>query len=99
MDSWYKVTLPLSATARLQDAFASVFMANGAPVDAAMFGDENDLRNAIFYFSPGAFRIAGNLLSSYKAVKCSRPLQGSVALLVGDQSALYTLPAPTPDNS
>ena len=84
---------------KLQSAFETIFLANGGPPDAAMFTNDVDVDSVIYYFSPGALRIAGNLLTSYGAVPCSRPVRDSVALLVGEQSALDALPAPKPDRS
>jgi hypothetical protein len=95
---WYKVTLPSSECGTsgkgeaLRSAFESAFMANRSPKDAALFtNDSEDLKHCFYYFSPGAAAIAKALIETYKAVKCSAPVQGEVALLLGHADAPKTL--------
>ena len=68
MADWYKVTLSRdnpkvnNKASDLQNAFESAFTATGAPQDATLFsGYSEDRKNQLYYFSPGAARIAKNL--------------------------------------
>jgi hypothetical protein len=95
MASWYKVT---SADWDIQDEFASRWLASGGPKDAALFSVRNiKARNNDFYFSPGAARIAEDIIARYAGTECSRPVASgssilaTVSLLVGDQSAFSLL--------
>ncbi|MEQ8226942.1 MAG: hypothetical protein RIA64_02560 [Rhodospirillales bacterium] len=74
----------------IQEAFAAVFIALGAPPKAAMFCDEPTTPQPAFYFSPLAARLFPTILKTRGAVHCSAPKKGSVTLLVGegDPSAL-----------
>ena len=49
----------------LQDAFEAVSIVNRTPRDAAMFAEHDAVyRRYIYYFSPGAYSIAGALIDS-----------------------------------
>ena len=96
--SWYKVTLlPKDAgvggrAKSLQAALEILFMANAAPLDAAMFTNhDDDFKNYFYYFSPGAAQIARNLIEIYAGVQCSAPPRQGTALLVGHSGAHETL--------
>jgi len=99
VDDWYKVSLPAKESGiwgkakSLQDAFESLFMANFAPKNAAMFTHHaEDFENYFYYFSPDAARIARNLIESYGGVKCPAPrLAPDVILLVGRSGSRETL--------
>ena len=97
MESWYKVTLSSDGILsgkhmKLQNDFAQLFMLSRGPSDAAMFTDMMNLGETDnFYFSPGAVRIAGNLIASYAGVKCDRPNRSGTALLVGNADAFSLL--------
>ena len=96
METWHVVTMDnrdISAHKhmQLQNAFAESFLAGGGPRDAAMFGDL-EATGHHFYFSPGAVKLARLLLlSTYAAVPCKRPPGDAVALLVGEESAAWSL--------
>ena len=88
--SWRKVTFRAERVMdgfQLQQDFTAVFMANGAPADAALFTDHNVHPEYVLYFNPGASRIAAALLDQRGAIECEDP--GPVALLVGHQAAYY----------
>jgi hypothetical protein len=58
----------------LRDAFAVLYIAAGAPVDAGMYDDGNFAGPTVtFYFSPRAVALAGALLAQYGAIDCSPP--------------------------
>ncbi len=59
---------PLASNITLQNAFATLFMTNGGPRDAAMFTDIDVGENSYFYFSPEATRIASALIAKYGGV-------------------------------
>ena len=75
----------------LQNAFATLFMTNGGPRDAAMFTDIDVGENSYFYFSPEATRIASALIAKYGGVQCSPPTHFGKALLVGNADAHFRL--------
>src|SRR5690349_15035358 len=98
MGSWCKVTFPLEQAGidgeakRLQDAFGSVFFANGAPKDAAMFGHRSDdFKSWICYFSPGTIGLVGKMLAKYSPIECDAPKKGTVSLLTGNADAFDML--------
>ncbi len=105
MDNWYKVTMAHSEAGmfgrgkKLQDAFAILFVVTKAPHNAAMFGRRaSDFETYDYFFSPDAASIAGPLLESYSAVKCSRPAYDDyISLLVGHSGAADVLLV-RPDN-
>jgi hypothetical protein len=97
MNSWFKVTVPfeeagVAGTAKkLQDAFYVLFVMNGSPPNAAIFGLRSDNQyHYCVYFSPGAARIAGSVIEHYSGVPCERPPRNA-ALLVGHAGARESL--------
>jgi hypothetical protein len=97
--SWYKITLPFSECGidgsgkALQTAFEVIFMACGAPRDAALFTNHaKDFKFCFYYFSPRAAGIASLLIKSHNAVECSPPIRDGTSLLVGHSDALESLP-------
>ncbi|HUB52277.1 MAG TPA: hypothetical protein VL986_09025 [Terracidiphilus sp.] len=89
MNSWFKVTKKDWA---VMDDFETIWLENGGPVDAALFGKRNQReRTNDFYFTPGVAQLAPALLQQYGATPCekpdfSKPSLFGIALLVGDQS-------------
>lgn len=82
---WYKV---VADSWGIQDEFANAWILSGGPKDAAMFGIMALKRGPLeFYFSPGAFRIAGEIIAQHGGKECPQP-RPPLALLVGDQRAL-----------
>jgi cytochrome c biogenesis protein CcdA len=97
--SWYKVTMPMTdwepnkRGQELINSFGSMLIANGGPIDAAMFFQKSDDRSEVsFYFSPHAVDIARTLISAYGAIPCSAPFFGTVNVAVGDARAVELLP-------
>src|SRR5262245_37734430 len=82
--SWYKVVMTSQdisthSDSQLVEAFKQVFMGSNFPQDAALFS--NDFppgEDLIYYFSPGAVRIAGGLLSLYSGMPCEEPPRDSL---------------------
>jgi hypothetical protein len=81
---WEKIAFPSDKEATeighviLRGEFDAVFTIAGSPRDAVLgtnqFGE--------FLFSPGAVRIAKNLLESYGAVKCAAPKEVELNILI-----------------
>ena len=96
--SWKKVTLSseditAGAEHRLQEAFATRFIAAGSPPDAVMYANLDTAEEGFrIFFSPAAVVIAGPLLASYSPVDCSEPAPGSFAMLVGNSIKLQRQP-------
>ena len=88
MESWYKVA---AGDWAIMDAFTALWVAKGGPKDAALFVSHPRRRANDFYFSPGAARIAEELLVRFACTECPRPEASGLSLLVGDQSAMSLL--------
>jgi len=87
MASWYRVTLSdkdvvVRKHMELQKAFENAFLARGWPKEAAMFANIDTLSHH-FYFSPGAVRIAKDLIVHYAGTECPSPAMLDLVLLVG----------------
>lgn len=65
----------------LQEKFSVVFRAFAGPADAAMFMSRDVMEN-LYYFSPGAARIAMPLIAAYAGVECPAPAKSEVHPLV-----------------
>ncbi len=105
MGNWYKVTLAFADCGiggkgqALQDAFAALFVANGGPVNAALFTNhDEDFQSCFYYFSSGAVQIAKHLIAQHAGVPCSAPTKDRVILVVGHAGIADTL-LPALDNS
>ena len=72
--------------AALQNAFASLWMAAGAPPDAAMYGAKS-VRDGRCFFTPAAGKLAGPLLQNYGAVDCAEPDLRALIVLVKNEGA------------
>jgi len=81
--NWYKVTLSndVAEHTALRDAFEALFVASGAPKDAGMF-DAIPEWTHVYYFSPGAARIAMALINHYAGVECSGPAKSDVGVII-----------------
>jgi len=87
MTSWYRVTLSdkdvvVRKHMELQLAFETAFLASGWPKEAAMFSNVDTLSHH-FYFSPGAVRIANDVIVHYEGAECAPPAMSDLVLLVG----------------
>jgi hypothetical protein len=81
---WYRA---INNNLGLKDEFEKIWVANGGPKDAVLFGICDPRHGKFeFYFNPGAAQIAGKLVTRY-AQECPRPdIQArGLFLLVGDQ--------------
>ena len=71
----------------LQEEFQTLFMMNLGPKDAAMFTTYTDHRAPyVYFFSPGAARLAKLLIDRYRGVECPAPKASELSLLVGNAS-------------
>jgi hypothetical protein len=89
MNDWYRITFSADdlAAAKHQEMeghFERFFQAAGSPEDATLFkGVETG--QPIFYFTPGAARIAAKLIAHLSAVPCPAPAMSTVVFLAGHQ--------------
>jgi hypothetical protein len=90
MESWYKVRFVVSEAGvraqavKLQHEYSKIYAKNRAPKDALVFTDqEHRNQHYDYYFSPGAMRIAGELILASGGVPCPRPDREQVTLTVG----------------
>jgi hypothetical protein len=86
--SWKKVTLDSSAVmagvaSKLQDDFATIFMAAQAPPAVVMYGiPRHDKGKFHYFFSPAAAQLASVLLDAHSALDCPEPDIRTLAVLV-----------------
>jgi hypothetical protein len=88
---WYKVTLSHEDIAvrrgiTLQESFADLFVAYGAPKGAAMFSNPT-IGIHEYYFSPAAAELAEVLIAGYSGVPCDAPTRKEVHILVSHAGA------------
>jgi hypothetical protein len=86
---WFMVTFSSRDIAAgkhiaLQDSFINIFTALGAPRDAGMF--KSSVSAYIYYFSPGAARIATQLIAHYAGRECPAPTRSEVCPSAVDAS-------------
>jgi hypothetical protein len=87
MNDWYRLTFSaddISAAKHLEmeGHFEKFFLAAGSPEDATLFKSLESGRE-IYYFSPGASRIAVKLITHLSAVQCPAPPMSTVAFIAG----------------
>jgi hypothetical protein len=70
----------------MEGHFERFFVAAGSPEDATLFRGP-DPGQAIYYFSPGAARIAMKLITHLAAEPCPAPAVSEVAFVAGNQSS------------
>ena len=89
MNDWYRLTFSADDIAaakhlEMEGHFERFFLAAGSPEDATLFrGLEPG--QTIYYFSPGAARIAMKLITHLSAVQCPAPPMSAVAFIAGHQ--------------
>jgi hypothetical protein len=90
MDLWYKIHGIDGMNGKaIEDAFAELWVASHMPNGAALFAVRDPrARKDDLYFSPGAARVAGNLIALYGGTECPRPELAGLALVVGDEVAV-----------
>jgi hypothetical protein len=94
--TWYRApfgtadNFDYNSSARIGNEYEQILISNGFPKEAALFASDNLGGGAdefhYVYFSPGAARIAGALLSKLGAAPCDKPSANTVGLLVGHDS-------------
>jgi hypothetical protein len=94
---WYKVTLSDNDMLAdqlnvLRDAFSRLHVEAGDPDDAAIFATDDEGPACILYFSPGARRIAMQLVLEFSGVETATPMRSGACLLVGNQLAWDAVP-------
>jgi hypothetical protein len=87
MNDWYRLIFSadeISAAKHLEmeGHFEKFFLAAGSPEDAALFRRVEDGRT-IYYFSPGAARIAMKLITHLSAAPCPAPATSELVLIAG----------------
>ena len=90
MNNWYRLTFGADdiAAAKHQEMeghFERFFLAAGSPEDATLFRGLQS-GQAIYYFSPGAARIAMKLITHLSAVQCPAPPLSAVEFIAGHQA-------------
>ena len=90
MNDWYRLTFSaddISAAKHLEmeGHFERFFLAAGSPEDATLFKGLEPGK-MIYYFSPGAARIATKLIIHLSAVQCPAPPMSAVAFIAGHQA-------------
>ena len=91
MNDWYRLIFSaddISAAKHrdLEGHFEKFFLAAGSPQDASLFRRLESGRT-IYYFSPGAARIAMKLVTHLGAAKSAAPATSEVVLIAGHQPA------------
>ena len=91
MNDWYRLIFSaddISAAKHLEmeGHFEKFFLAAGSPEDATLFR-RLESGHTIYYFSPGAARIAMKLITHLGAAKSAAPAMSEVAFLAGHQSS------------
>lgn len=72
---------------RLRDEFMKIFIANGSPTNATMYGGKATSDCNKFWFSPKAAEIAKPLMELYGAKECEAPDTRLLTLLVQNSGA------------
>lgn len=90
MNDWYRLIFSvddISAAKHLEveGHFEKFFRAAGSPEDAALFR-RLEPGQTIYYFTPGAARIAMKLITHLAAAQCPAPAMSEVAFIAGNQS-------------
>jgi hypothetical protein len=91
MNDWYRLVFGADdiAAAKPQEMeghFERFFLAADSPADAALY-KRLDAGQIIYYFSPGAARIAAKLITHFAAAQSPAPKMSEVAWTAGHQPA------------
>ncbi len=89
MNDWYRLIFSADEISgakhlEMEGHFEKFFLAAGSPEDAALFRRVEDGRT-IYYFSPGAARIATKLITHLSAVLCPAPAISGLEFIAGHQ--------------
>ena|SRR5579859_6882056 len=85
ISGWRKIAIPqgIDHENLLREAFVVVLGAAGFPRDAILYASEPDSGHPNdFFFSPGATRIAHDLLQLHESIACAPPKQSEASVLV-----------------
>ena len=90
MNDWYRVLFSaddVAAATHLEAKghFDRFYAAAGSPEDATLF-QGREPGQTIYYFSPGAARIAGKLIKHLSAIECPAPEMSEVEYLAGHRT-------------
>jgi hypothetical protein len=91
VNDWYRITFgadDISAAKHMEmeGHFERFFLAADSPADAALFR-RTEPGQIIYYFSPGAARIAGKIITHLSAVQCAAPAMPEVEFIAGHQQS------------
>jgi hypothetical protein len=95
MNDWYRLIFSaddISAAKHLEmeGHFEKFFLAAGSPEDAALFRGLEPGRT-IYYFSPGAAKIAMKAITHLSATQCPTPPVSELQFIAGNQSFVRSL--------
>jgi hypothetical protein len=87
MNDWYRVAfgaddIAASKHLEMEGHFERFFLAAGSPAYAALFRKQEP-GQIIYYFSPGAARIAAKLITHIAAAQSPAPVMSDVAFVAG----------------
>lgn len=90
MNDWYRLTftpddISAAKPLEMEGHFERFFQTAGSPEDATLF-KSLDPGQAIYYFSPGAARIAMKIITHLSAVQCPAPPMSAVTFVAGHQA-------------
>jgi len=88
MDGRWSLDIASYGVAAVEDEFAALFDAAGAPPDAALFSERLERDRVRLYFSPEAVRIATRVLRNRCAVACAKPTQADEVLVSSGDAAM-----------
>ena len=99
MNEWYRLIFTaddISAAKHLEleGHFERFFLEAGSPEGATLFRGL-DPGQTVYYFSPGAARIAMRLITHLYAAQCKAPPLSEVMFVAGDRSSKISLPERT----
>jgi hypothetical protein len=90
MNDWYRLTFTADDIAaakhlEMEGHFEKFFLTAGSPEDATLLRSL-DPEQTIYYFSPGAARIAMKLITHLSAVQSPAPPMSAVKFIAGHQT-------------
>lgn len=90
MNDWYRLTfsaddISAAKPLEMEGHFERFYLAAGSPEDATLFRGI-DPGQTIYYFSPGAARIAMKLITHLSAAQCPAPPMSAVEFVAGHRA-------------
>ena len=89
---WNKIELTIDEVVKgkisgIQNKYDVFYLSNRAPKEAAIFCSKGNYKEKCsIYFSPIASKIGKVILEEYKAIKCEKPNEKEISLLIGYDS-------------